>query len=44
MGYYTIWLAPVNGILVPFWELGEGGLPVDAWGGEFEQMAVGSLE
>jgi hypothetical protein len=22
MGYYTIWLAPVKGSLVPFWELG----------------------
>ena len=24
MGYYTIWLAPVKGIFVPFWELGKG--------------------
>jgi hypothetical protein len=22
MGYYTIWLAPVKRIFVPFWELG----------------------
>jgi hypothetical protein len=23
MGYYTIWLAPVKRIFVPFWELGK---------------------
>jgi len=23
-GYYTIWLALVKGIFVPFWELGQG--------------------
>ena len=23
MGYYTIWLAPVKRILVPFWEFGK---------------------